>query len=104
MDKREFRADKLYKLAKITVLIVTIILLWNTYTSYVSWRNVNTRSEYSYCQGGDTDFYRRCYETIHHFYSQAYEQFKTLLTITIFLPAFFFGGTWFYKYIFPVKK
>jgi hypothetical protein len=113
--KRSFNAKRLYKFLGVLVVLLTLYFAFLSISMYyyawghgdsmnyqVDFRDSNPNG-CDYIKYGITTHYNDC----HYVYTitKAYNvnRFNLFLTITILLPLIFFGGTWLYKYVFPVK-
>lgn len=105
IDNRKFNPKKLYKLIKILVIIITVL----------SWCLVLINNIESSKYGELTDGCNRLYAVDYSFRDKCMENLNsanllqqnnsfTFSIIGILLPLFFFGGTWIFRYIFPVAE
>ncbi len=105
MIKREFSKERLYKLTKRVVIIVTVVsVLLSIVNYYQIWKGDQDlrlcEQKYSY----NLDARVKCGEVPALTMRLAEENSNTLLTIALVLPIVFFGGERLYKYLFPEKK
>lgn len=110
MDQRRFDSKKLYKLSKIIVITITIISIFLTVKLYDQVGNNKTLYYWQdYCEERKGSYsklfnYTDCmglgFEQIS---KQQDLMYKTFL-VAVVLPILFFGGTWLYKYLFPLKE
>lgn len=108
MVQRKFSSSRLYRLAKIIVIGVSILCgLYAIWAYSQIGTNVMLHSWQNYCSnthGFQTDSYWSCmgvgFEQIN---SVQILMYKTGMT-AILLPVLFFGGGWLVRYLFPEKK
>lgn len=102
--KRKFSHERLYKLTKKVVIIVSILTLaYGIYMYFFGIDNILNNWK-AYC--GDlykepSWEYHDCMEVGLGEVSKIYNYIEKAFTIGILLPSIFFGGTWLYRYLFP---
>ncbi len=108
IGKRNFNGERLYKLTKWVVIVVSIIALFLAVSSYMDVVNNTTLHSWEdYCKQHpdiSNDPLYSCMATgliqVDWIQNAMYKEF----VIGIFLPLVFFGSTGLYKYLFPKKK
>ncbi len=115
MTDRKFRADKLYKLAIMVVILLTVFFGIKAYLSFqsVNYYNSTMTQDFLKCHkiwdpfGLDPN-QKQVSDCDNALYfqplSQAKHDFNFSILIALVSPILFFGGTWLYKYLFPVKN
>jgi len=118
MKKRKLDTKKFYKLIKILVISVSII---TGLVAVYGWHEAYTASilenGFAMCdhiyptyfnmpasEQSIHDANNRCMIDVLTQDKEADAFTYEATTITILLPVFFFGGSWLYKYLFPVKN
>ncbi len=96
MSERKFRADKLYKLVRYLVIIITTISLLLAIGSFSRLTNLDCSKQYPPI-GNDYIHFDACLDEQTGYRDALFNNIK----IAILLPILFFGGTWLYKYLFP---
>ncbi len=107
---RKFSPKKLYKLAKILVIIITFLAVSIAVTNYSRINSneftkmVNECNKYYTLLPSDFTLRNSCIKTAYDVLELQQDNFTHAGAIAILLPLIFFGGTWFFKYIFPIKN
>jgi len=144
MAKRQFSPERLWKVLRFLVIVISILsgvlAFWNyiEYKHYDGEKNrlykvlhpdtgISTHryhllknkekegtvtenekqliKDYEKTYGGiDVDDVRRRIDDSRFLSSEKRKGFILFFCILIFLPLIFFGGTWFYRYLFPIKR
>lgn len=106
MQNRKFRGDRLYKVAKIVVVLLTIYFVFNTIKLYYRLDRFQTLRDvcpYSTATSEDK-YYTECRSNnliiIHNIENSIHNN----VFMAILLPALFFGGAALYRYIFPLNR
>lgn len=118
---RKFSPKKLYKLIKILVILITVVSLYLAY-DYPKLANQASKEStkaYKICldqyqsdlknipnlaQGFEDNCIKLASDSWTQISKDDSKNGVTALFIGILLPILFFGGTWLYKYLFPVKQ
>ena len=112
---RRFSGERLYKLLRVIVIILTIMAI--LLASYL--HNLYYGSDHFYANGTAQCYklwpdwntndiagkaFANCFSTVQSLQIGGQYAFDYTVCVAILLPLLFFGGTWLYKYLFPVKK
>ncbi len=100
---REFDGKRLYKLTRRVVITVTIVSVFlSTISYYRIWKGDQDLrlcgQKYSYT----SDAYIKCGESPALTMRIVEENVNTYTNVALIFPIVFFGGTWLYKYLFPL--
>ncbi len=113
MVKRRFSGKRLYKLLKVIVIAITLLI---TIVLALSAKNVlegkifehwnDTCEELYLVESGkySREGYGDCLSLAVEGQTKSETLFFRLVGVAIGLPTIFFGGTWLYKYLVPLKK
>lgn len=120
MNKRKFKPENVYKLIRILVIIFTIGALTLAYLNNKSYHYYldESNKEYAPCyqkypnyikDQSESDKWINCVDnSFAHLDSQlastSLNYFYQSLIVGIIVPVIFLGGTWLFKYLFPVVK
>ena len=104
-DERRFSGERLYKLAKRAVVIISLLAgIWSIYALYTIQTGSIWKQWKSYCsedyQPKSRD-YNDCMTTASFLEENLNKNLEKTLPVALLLPTIFFGGTWLYKYLFP---
>lgn len=107
MTQQRFRSDRLYKLLKFGVVLLTIFLILKLVV------NQSMRDPFADIHGildcnilyeRGTPHNEDCKKkVVDEFKDSKNQPFKNILII-IAIPTLFFGGNWLYKYLLPLKE
>lgn len=109
---RKFSPKKLYKLAKILVIIIVVLSLFmaaasynrinsNDFTQMIN--NCNQLYPTRISDETELSLWSGCHKSAYDVLQLQQEIFQNAVAVAVLLPLIFFGGTWFFKYIFPMK-
>jgi len=103
MKNRTFRSDRLYKIASIVIILLTVYFAFNAFSSYS--RLADVREYPSECNKEylKSD-YTECLKLMHGTVNNVETNTRNYAYIALTLPLVFFGGTLLYKYTFPKKR
>lgn len=101
MKNRQFRGDRLYKLTKIVVILLTVYFAFNAISAYS--RLDRVRQYRSECDNWKSD-YTQCLRLMHGTVSNVEGIVRTNTYLAVGLPIVFFGGTILYQYLLPKRK
>lgn len=103
--KRSFSSSRLYKLLKVTVIVVSILSVLLVAISYEQLFSESRRNRWSEMCNAYTDVYTRgdCWRLEAKESEGLRNTLSKSLKIMVLLPLFFFGGIALYKYLFPAK-
>lgn len=99
MKKRNFRGDRLYKVVRIIVVLLTVYFAINTTDAY--FRKIRIEKAKDSCK--DTE-YTECIRLNYMILSNIENDINRNAFVAIFLPVVFFGGKKLIEYIFPDKQ
>jgi hypothetical protein len=99
MEKRKFRGDRLYKVAKIIVVLLTIYFAADIANAY--FRKIRVEKAKDSCK--DTG-YTECIRLNYMILSNIEDDIRKNTYVAIFLPLVFFGGKKLFEYIFPSSQ
>lgn len=104
MAKRKFSGQRLYKLLKTVILIITIPCFFYGIYGLKNWTKIekqylDTCKEYikDYPNNTSCTFFYDKIDEVHRGYIRS-------LKVGILVPIIFFSSTWLYKYLFPENK
>ena len=106
-SKRSFSHDRLYKLVKRLVIIVSVLTWIYIALIYTSLENDTSLNSWKYWEEFCSEYpiasdeHITCKITSYKFIDEAKNNMENALKIGILLPITFFGGTWLYRYLFP---
>ena len=101
MKNRKFRGDRLYKIARIVVIVLTIYFAFNAISAYS--RLGRVREYPSECSNSKLE-YTECLRLMYGTVNNVEEIVRTNAYIAVLLPTVFFGGMILYQYMFPKRK
>ena len=104
---REFRGDRLYRILKWVVIVVSVISLAVAIFGLINYDETSATfsEEIGKCFNIDDKIYQAdCTRIWNGYLDGAYNQIHWSLIIAIGLPILFFGGTIIYNYLLPKKK
>lgn len=101
MKNRQFRGDRLYKLARIIVVVLTIYFAFTAISAYS--RLDSVREYPSECDNWETD-YVECLRLMYGVENNVSRIVRTNTYLAVGLPVVFFGGTVLYQFLFPKRK
>ncbi len=104
---RNFSARRLYKLATLLVIVISILSGIVAYTNYRAVKHYSQRITRFYEEHPKGDLlYEHTYDItiIDRLQQGAIHRCELLIAIAIGLPVVFFGGIGLYKYLFPIQK
>jgi len=107
MTKRKFSGKRLYRLSKRIVIIASVLSGILAAGSYYSIQSNNLLYEYQeicseYPKGSANHL--DCMIVGFEAISDIQNIFYRAYIIAVILPTIFFGGTWLYRYLFPVQE
>lgn len=99
MKNRKFRGDRLYKIAKIVVVLLTIYFAFNAIDSYSGLGTAQMARE----SCAPNEYYTQCLKNSLIILSNIENSIRNNTFIAILLPVVFFGGTALYQYLFTIQ-
>ncbi len=110
--KREFDGKKLYNLLKNIVVVITLLALFIAVTNYNDINSNEYAQDVHKCDQkypnirsdqAESLLWSTCLMVANGILKLQQDNFSRAGIVAILLPLIFFGGTWFFKYIFPIK-